>query len=86
MLFITKFCEYYIKWKQKIKNLLNDLSNEESKFATKKKGMLQTVKQEAINTMKTILSNLRQKVLNQVFVIIPMHLFQYRRYSSNCKQ
>ena len=37
MLFITKFCEYYIKWKQKIKNLLNDLSNEESKFATKKK-------------------------------------------------
>ena len=40
MLFITKFCEYYIKWKQKIKNLLNDLSNEESKFAKKKKGML----------------------------------------------
>ena len=37
MLFITKFCEYYIKWKQKIKNLLNDLSNEESKFATKKR-------------------------------------------------
>ena len=27
------------------------------------------------NTTKTVLSNLQQKVLNQVFVIILMHLF-----------
>ena len=32
--FFTKFCEHHIKWKHK--NLLNDSSNEESKFATKK--------------------------------------------------
>ena len=37
---------------------------ERSKFATKN-GMLQTVKQQKINTIKTILINLRQKVLNQ---------------------
>ena len=59
---------------QKIINLLNDSGNEKSKFATKN-GMLQTFKQQKINATKTILSNLRQKVLNQVFVIILMHLF-----------
>ena len=59
---------------QKITNLLNDSSNEESKFATKN-GMLWTVKQQKINITKKILLNLRQKVLNQVFVIILMHLF-----------
>ena len=56
---------------QKIINLLNDSSNEESKFATKK----WYVKQQKINTTKTIPSNLRHKVLNQVFVIILMLLF-----------
>ena len=60
---------------QKIINLLNDSNNEESKFATKN-GMLQTVKQLKVNTIKTILKNLRQKVLNQAFVIILIHLFQ----------
>ena len=59
---------------QKIINLLNDSGNETSKFATKN-GMLQTFKQQKINATKTILSNLRQKVLNQVFVTILMHLF-----------
>ena len=44
---------------QKIINLLNDSSNEESKFATKY-SILQTVKQQKINTTKTILSNLKQ--------------------------
>ena len=39
---------------QKIINLLNDSSNEESKFATKN-GMLWTVKQLKVNTIKTIL-------------------------------
>ena len=60
---------------QKVINLLNDSNNEESKFATKNR-MLQTVTQQKINRAKTILSNLKQKVLNQVFVIILMHLFQ----------
>ena len=53
--------------KQKIINLLNDSSKKESKFATKN-GMLQTVKQQKINANKTIPSNLRQKVSNQVFI------------------
>ena len=60
---------------QKIINLLNDSSNEESKFATKN-SMFQTVKQQKINTTKTALSNVKQKVLNHVFVIILIHLFQ----------
>ena len=34
----------------------------------------QTVKQQKVNTSKKILLNLKQKVLNQVFVIILMHL------------
>ena len=59
----------------KIINLLNDSSNEESKFTTKN-GMLQTAKKPKENTIKTTLSNLKQKVLNQVFVIILMDLFQ----------
>ena len=56
---------------QKIMNLLNDSSNEESKFATKK----WTVKQQKVNTNKVILLNLKQKLSNQVFAIILMHLF-----------
>ena len=51
----------------KIKNLLNDSTNEESKFAT--------VKQQKVNIIKAILLNLKQKALNQAFVIILMHLF-----------
>ena len=39
---------------QKIINLLNDSTNEESKFATKN-GMLQTFKQLKVNTSETIL-------------------------------
>ena len=41
-----------------------------------KNGMSQTVKQQKVNTSKAILLNLKQKLLNQVFVIILMHLFQ----------
>ena len=59
---------------QKIINLLNDSSNEESKFATKN-GMSWTVKQQKLNTSKAILLNLKQKLLNQAFVIILMNLF-----------
>ena len=54
---------------QRIINLLNDSTNEESKFATKNV-MLQTVKPKKVNRKKTILLKLRQKELNQVFVII----------------
>ena len=54
---------------QKIINLLNDSSNEKSKFATKE------VKQQKGNTTKVFLLSLRQKLLNQVFLIILMSLF-----------
>ena len=55
---------------QKIINLLNDSSNEESKFATKKWYVKDSQK---VNTGKAILLNLKQKLLNKVFVIILMH-------------
>ena len=58
---------------QKIINLLNDSSNEESKYATKN-GMSLTVKQQEVNTIKITLLNLKQIVLNQVFMTILMHL------------
>ena len=58
---------------QKIINLLNDSSNEESKYATKN-GMSLTVKQQEANTIKITLLNLKQIVLNQVFTTILMHL------------
>ena len=58
---------------QKIINLLNDSSNEESKYATKN-GMSLTVKQQEANTIKITLLNLKQIVLNQVFMTILMHL------------
>ena len=51
---------------QKIINLPNDSNNEETKFATKN-GMLLTIKQQKVNTTKTILLNLKQKTLNQAF-------------------
>ena len=54
---------------QKIINLLNDSSNEKSKFAIKE------VKQQKANTTKVFLLSLRQKLLNQVFLIILMSLF-----------
>ena len=57
---------------QKIINLLDDYSNKESKFDTKN-GMLQTVKQQKVNTTKTVLLNLKQEATNQAFVIIMMH-------------
>ena len=46
---------------QNIMNVLNDSSNEEFKFATKN-AMLQTIKQQTVNTTKITLSNLKQKV------------------------
>ena len=59
---------------QKIINFLNDSSNEESKFARKEWYVMdsQTVKgkYDQNNSLK-----LEREVLNQVFVIILMHLF-----------
>ena len=59
---------------QKIIDLFNDSRNEESKFATKKwydiDNETAKYKYKQNNSIK-----LRQKVLNQVFVIILMHLF-----------
>ena len=43
-----------------------------TKFATKN-DLLQTVKQQKINPTKTILLDMRQKILNQVFAIILVH-------------
>ena len=60
---------------QKTINLLNDSSNEESNFATKQWYAIDS-KQQKVNTNKAILLNLKQKLLNQVFVIILMHLFK----------
>ena len=56
---------------QKIINLLNDSSNKETKFATKKWYVIdsQTIKGKY---KQTILLNLKQKLLNQVSVIILM--------------
>ena len=59
---------------QKIINLLTDSNNEESKFATKKWYVIDS-QQQKVNTSKVILLTLKQKLLNQVFVIILMHLF-----------
>ena len=59
---------------QKIINLLNCSSNEESKLATKRWHVIdcQTTKDKS---SKAIQLNLKQKILNQVFVIILMYLF-----------
>ena len=57
---------------QKIINLLNDSSNEESKFAIK---MVCYRQSQKVNITKTSLLNLKQKPLNQVFMIILMRLF-----------
>ena len=59
---------------QKIINLLNDSSDEESKFAAKKWYVIDSEttkgKHKQGDTIK-----LKQKLLNQAFVIILMHLF-----------
>ena len=59
---------------QKIINLLNDSSNEESRFATKKCYVIDS-QTTNVNASKAMLLNLKQKLLNQVLVIILMHLF-----------
>ena len=59
---------------QKIINLLSDSSNEESKFATKKWYVIKSQNAEdKCNPNNSI--SLKQRLLNQVFPIILMHLF-----------
>ena len=65
--FFTTFCKYYIKWKHKKPNLLNDSSNEESKFPTKKWFVL------ILSRFNSIKFEIER--INQVFFIILMHLF-----------
>ena len=60
---------------RKIIDLFNDLSNKEFKFVAKKWYVIDTQYNKKINTTKKILLNLKQKALDQVFVIILMHLF-----------
>ena len=55
---------------QKIVNLLNDADNESSKFASKNSMSLMNIIQQMIQAL-----NLREKLLNQAFVIIQMHIF-----------
>ena len=59
---------------QKNMNLLNDSSNKKSKFATKKWHVIDSQTKKG-KYKQVILLNLKQKLLNQVFVIILMHLF-----------
>ena len=60
---------------QKIVNLLHDFNKESSKFSTKN-GMAFKIKiQIMLKKMKMVqASNLRQKLSNQVFVIIQMYI------------
>ena len=63
---------------QKIANLINDSDNESSKFATEENGTLLMTKtmDNMAKEMKMIQTlNLKQKSLNQIFVIIQMHIF-----------
>ena len=56
---------------QKIVNLFNAIDNEFSKFATRKWYGINDVKE--MKMMQAL--SLRQKSLNQIFVIIQTHLF-----------
>ena len=62
---------------QKIVNLLNDSNNKSSKFATKNGTLLMTkIMDNLAEEMKMFQPlNLKQKSLNQIFVITQMHIF-----------
>ena len=59
---------------QKIINLLNDSSNEESKFATKNWYVIDSQTTKGKYKQGDVIK-FKQKLLNQVFAIILMHLF-----------
>ena len=62
---------------QKIVNLLNDSDTESSKFATRKWYIVNDqIMENMAEEMKMIQQlNLKQKSLNQIFVITQMHIF-----------
>ena len=62
---------------QKIPNLLNYTDNEFTKFTSKNcMSLIIKVIQNMVKEIKMIQAlNLRQKILNQVFMIIQMHIF-----------
>ena len=61
---------------QNIANLLNDTDNESSKFATRKLCVINDQNNNMAKEMKIIEAlNLRQRLSNQMFVIIQMHIF-----------
>ena len=62
---------------RKIVNVLNDSDNESSKFATRNGTLLMTkIMGNMAKEMKIIQPlNLKQKLLNQIFVITQMHIF-----------
>ena len=62
---------------QKIANLLNYTDNEFTKFTSKNcMSLIIKVIQNMVKEIKMIQAlNLRQKILNQVFMIIQMHIF-----------
>ena len=65
---------------QKIANLLNYTDNEFTKFTSKNcMSLIIKVIQNMVKEIKMIQAlNLRQKILNQVFMIIQMHIFLYQ--------
>ena len=58
---------------QKIVNLLNDSNNESSKFATRKWYIINDQTNGQYGTGNE--NDLKQKPLNQIFVITQMHIF-----------
>ena len=62
---------------QKIVNLLKESDHKSSKFATKNgRSLMMKILQNLVKDLKMIQAlNLRQKLSNQVLVIIQMHIF-----------
>ena len=62
---------------QKIVNLLNDSDSGSSKFATRKWYIINDQKMDSMAEEMKMMQplNLKQKSLNQIFVITQMHIF-----------
>ena len=71
----TKFCEYHIKWKHKNQKLVKWFKQWRLKICYKIVVCHRQSSNKKVYTGKAILLNLKQELLNQVFVIILMHLF-----------
>ena len=62
---------------QKIVNLLNDSDNESSEFATRKWYIINDQNNGQYGRVNKMIQplNLKQKLLNQIFVITQIHIF-----------